>query len=189
MVSEIPFNSEYIFVQKLLHVLTDLPAKLQSKRYKVKKTAVIVAPNQNFFIDYSPMSYPIIQYDDKKDLNTHTVEENQSEECEIWTTVFEPPVQVPHQPTRPPDTTTLTGSQFMQHFPSSPPTRKISLSSEETPSLAWDEQDSFQAFSTTMFPSPPEALHSNQPTPPEPDLSLKGRRQLLPAFFPESSQE
>ena len=33
-------------------MLSDLPAKLQSKRYKVKKTAVIVAPNQDFYIEY-----------------------------------------------------------------------------------------------------------------------------------------
>ena len=52
VIADAPCDSDYIFIQKLLHVLSDLPAKLQSKRYKVKKTAVIVAPNQDFYIEY-----------------------------------------------------------------------------------------------------------------------------------------
>ena len=66
----------------------------------------------------------------------------------------------------------------MQHFPSSPPSRRISLSSEGPLSLQWDEQDSFQSYSEAVFPSPPEVACSSQPIQPIPDLSLDQHSSL-----------
>ena len=60
----------------------------------------------------------------------------------------------------------------MQHFPSSPPSRRISLSGESVASLLWDEQESFQSFSAAIFPSPPKVSNSSQPVPKTLDLSL-----------------
>ena len=177
VITDIPNNSECIYIQKLLHVLSESPAKLQSKRYKVKKTAVLVAPNQDFYIEYSsPIDPPDCPLESGK--FTPPEKESQPQELEIWETILKPPKAESHHPTRPPDTTTLTGHQFMQHFPSSPPSRRISLSSEGPLSLQWDEQDSFQSYSEAVFPSPPEAACSSQSVQPLPDLSLDQHSSL-----------
>ena len=171
VIADAPCDSDYIFIQKLLYVLSDLPAKLQSKRYKVKKTAVIVAPNQDFYIEY-PSGIPSPDPDLEKETLIISESKDQLEEPEIWEAIFESPKDVPHHSIRPPDTTTLTGPEFMQHFPSSPPVRRISLGSESIASLSWDEHDSFQAFAAAPFPSPPEAECTGLNISPAPDLSF-----------------
>ena len=163
----------------MLHVLSRKPAKFQSTRYKVKKTDVLLAPNQSFFIDSSPISSAGAELLNSPQHNNYSppvkCPENPEtdDEEDIWTLShnFLPPYPktahtLPSNPATDitPNVNTLTGPGLFQHFPTSPIASRISLSDDNFPDdLKWDDYDSFQSLSNTPFPSPP--MHLNTPTP------------------------
>ena len=84
LVTDVSEDGKHLTVQKLLHVLSRSPAKLQNTKYRVKQTDVIITPNQSFYIDI-PSDPP--NYDEPIEVDyKHTNLDTDPPTPEIWFT-------------------------------------------------------------------------------------------------------
>ena len=84
LVTDVSEDGKHLTVQKLLHVLSRSPAKLQNTKYRVKQTDVIITPNQSFYIDI-PSDPP--NYDEPIEVDyKHTNLDTDPPTLEIWFT-------------------------------------------------------------------------------------------------------
>ena len=94
LVTNVDAESNFLIIQKLLHVLYNTSAKVTSNKFKVKQTDIIVAPNQSFYIDTPDSVIDVNHYDEAPDEAIHA-DDNDPEE-DIWSPVVSYNTVDPH---------------------------------------------------------------------------------------------
>ena len=94
LVTNVDAESNFLIIQKLLHVLSNTSAKVTSNKFKVKQTDIIVAPNQSFYIDTPDSVIDANHFDEAPDEAIHADDKDPEED--IWSPVVSYNTVNPH---------------------------------------------------------------------------------------------